>query len=152
MQFITHSPVATQMHLPHQAMFSVPQAAHVQIVCETGSLWITLDNDARDIILEAGQSFTSQQASRATVYALQATSLTVTQVQEHKRASEVFSGEISEEKWQYSPVDIAQAAIKYVATGVKTYLANNWFRSPKALNSSALPDGSRKNMVACSPS
>lgn len=31
------------------------------------------------------------------------------------------------------------------------YLAKIAASSPKALNSSALPEGSRKNMVACSP-
>ena len=31
------------------------------------------------------------------------------------------------------------------------YLANSDARSRNALNSSALPEGSRKNMVACSP-
>lgn len=30
-------------------------------------------------------------------------------------------------------------------------LANNWSRSPKDLNSRALPEGSRKNIVDCSP-
>ncbi len=35
--------------------------------------------------------------------------------------------------------------------GPARHLAKSWPRSAKALNSSALPDGSRKNIVACSP-
>jgi len=34
---------------------------------------------------------------------------------------------------------------------VLSYFANNWLMSLNALNSSALPQGSRKNIVACSP-
>ena len=35
----------------------LPDASSTRIVCETGTVWITIDNDPRDIVLEAGEGF-----------------------------------------------------------------------------------------------
>jgi hypothetical protein len=63
--------------LAHQAMFSVPDAAGVQILCHEGSLWITLDDDQRDIVVDAGGSFLTTEHRRALIYALEPSSLSL---------------------------------------------------------------------------
>ena len=67
-----HLPSTTDLRLPQRAVFTLPQAAGVQLRCREGSLWITLDNDPRDIVLEAGESFTVPDDRRAVIYALEA--------------------------------------------------------------------------------
>jgi len=56
--------------LAHQAMFSVSDAAGVQITCHEGSLWVTLDDDPRDIVVDAGGSFLTTEHRRALIYAM----------------------------------------------------------------------------------
>lgn len=58
------------MALERRALFSVADAADVQITCREGALWITLDNDPRDIVLEPDASFVTPAHRRAIVYAL----------------------------------------------------------------------------------
>jgi hypothetical protein len=53
-----------------RSLFSVPDAAGVEITCREGSIWITLDHDVRDIVLDAGQSFVAGEHRRALIYAL----------------------------------------------------------------------------------
>ncbi len=60
-----------ELHLPHHAIHSLPDAAGVQIGCIEGTVWLTLDGDARDIILEAGEVFAAPEHRRALIYALQ---------------------------------------------------------------------------------
>ena len=63
--------------LAHQAMFSVSDAAGVQITCHEGSLWVTLDDDPRDIVLDAGGSFLTTEHRRALIYAMKPSSLSL---------------------------------------------------------------------------
>jgi len=46
--------------------------------CVDGCVWITLDGDPRDIVLEAGQTFTADRNQRALIHALEASLLRVT--------------------------------------------------------------------------
>lgn len=59
--------------LDRRAMMKVPDAAGVRFTCQEGAVWITLDDVLRDIVLEAGQSFTSDEHEHraALIYALQ---------------------------------------------------------------------------------
>jgi hypothetical protein len=41
-----------------------------QVVCESGELWITVDGDARDFILQPSERFCTKQHRRAIIYAL----------------------------------------------------------------------------------
>ncbi|HSV54211.1 MAG TPA: DUF2917 domain-containing protein [Burkholderiaceae bacterium] len=66
------------LRLQPRSIFSVPDAAGVQIACHEGSLWITLDNDPRDIVLNAGESFVGSEHRRALIYALDTSSLALT--------------------------------------------------------------------------
>lgn len=71
------TPISSQfsLSLVHQGMFSVADAAGLQMTCREGSLWITLDNDTRDIVLSAGESFLTTQHRRAIIYAMGPSSL-----------------------------------------------------------------------------
>lgn len=66
----THS-LPDDLQLAHQATYSLADAAGIQIACREGTLWLTLDGDPRDIVLEAGEAFSTPEHRRALVYALQ---------------------------------------------------------------------------------
>jgi Protein of unknown function (DUF2917) len=70
------------MNLHHQAMFSIPDASKVRIGVAEGSVWITLDNDSKDYVLDACDVFTTTQPRRALVYALQPSCITVSEKQQ----------------------------------------------------------------------
>jgi hypothetical protein len=61
-----------EFNLAARALLDIADISGTQVVCRRGSLWITLDNDPRDIVLEAGESFFSTEHRRALVYAFQA--------------------------------------------------------------------------------
>ncbi len=66
------------LNLERSALFNLPDAAGVHIVCRDGTVWITLDNDQRDYVLEAGDSFTNAEHKRALIYAMRPSSIAVT--------------------------------------------------------------------------
>ncbi len=68
---------AFNLNLAKQATFSVPDAANVRIACVEGTVWITLDNDPRDIVLEACGVFTTPEHRRAIIYAMKPSQITV---------------------------------------------------------------------------
>ena len=68
---------AFNLNLAHQAVFSVPDAANVRIACVEGTIWITLDNDPRDIVLEACGVFTTSEHRRAIIYAMKPSQITL---------------------------------------------------------------------------
>ena len=65
------------LSLEPKALFNVSDAAGVQILCRSGSLWVTLDGDPRDIVLDAGDQFTATEHRRALIYALGPASLSL---------------------------------------------------------------------------
>ena len=68
---------AFSLNLQRRAMFSVPDAADVRIACVEGAVWITLDNDPRDVMLDAYGVFSTPEHRRAIVYALKPSVITV---------------------------------------------------------------------------
>ena len=64
-----------ELSLEPRGLLEIPDAAGVRVTCSRGCLWITLDNDPRDIVLEAGETFLSTEHRRALVYALQASTM-----------------------------------------------------------------------------
>jgi Protein of unknown function (DUF2917) len=66
MNAVTHT---CQLRLEARALYEIPDAAGVPIACGAGSVWITLDHDPRDIVLEAGDRFCATEHRRALVYA-----------------------------------------------------------------------------------
>ena len=66
-----------QVSLGHQGLFDIADAAGVTVRCDEGSVWLTLDNDPRDFVLEAGEVFTTAEHRHALVYALGTASITL---------------------------------------------------------------------------
>jgi hypothetical protein len=58
------------LDLPRQAIVNLTDAAGVEFICESGAVWITLDHDRRDIVLQRGERFTTDMHRPAMVYAL----------------------------------------------------------------------------------
>ena len=74
-----------QVSLDHKALFDIADAAGVTVWCDEGALWITLDNDPRDIVLRAGEVFATDEHRHALVYALKPSTLTLRARQETSR-------------------------------------------------------------------
>ena len=64
-------PNAPTVSLPARQLFEIPDASSARILCTEGCLWLTLDDDPRDVILEPGDSFETHEARRALLYAIQ---------------------------------------------------------------------------------
>jgi len=72
--------ITTALPLAHKATMRIEDPAGLEITCTRGSLWLTLDNDPRDVILTAGTpgaSFTTDRHSVAILYALEDSQLAV---------------------------------------------------------------------------
>jgi len=67
--------------LPTRAVFAVPDGAGVGIECRSGSVWVTLDRDPRDIVLEPGDRFEGTEHRRILVSALASSCITVSDAQ-----------------------------------------------------------------------
>ncbi|RYF17663.1 MAG: DUF2917 domain-containing protein [Comamonadaceae bacterium] len=63
--------------LPARQLFAIPDAGAVQILCTAGCLWLTLDEDGRDVVLYPGDSFEDASGRRALVYAFEASAFTL---------------------------------------------------------------------------
>lgn len=63
--------------LPKGAVVTVPDLDGVQLHCREGSLWLTLDHDLRDVVLEAGDRYTGSGHKRAVLYALASACVTL---------------------------------------------------------------------------
>jgi hypothetical protein len=66
-----------QVALAHRALFEVSDAAGVALRCDEGCVWITLDDDPRDIVLSAGEAFATNEHRHALIYALQPSQLSL---------------------------------------------------------------------------
>jgi hypothetical protein len=64
-----------ELSLAARGLFEIPDIARVQVTCNRGALWLTLDNDPRDIVLEDGESFFSTEHRRALVFAFEPSTL-----------------------------------------------------------------------------
>lgn len=76
----THpNPSSSRFHLslPTRAVFAVPDGAGVGIECRSGTVWVTLDRDPRDIVLEPGDRFDGTEHRRILVSALTSSCITV---------------------------------------------------------------------------
>ena len=60
------------LRLPASAAFTIADAAGVGIECRQGCVWITLDGDTRDFVLEPGQRFQHDGHRHAVVSAFEA--------------------------------------------------------------------------------
>ena len=80
---LTFSSIASRFHvsLPKRSVFAVPDGAGVGIECRSGSVWITIDSDTRDIVLEPGERFEGDDHRRVLVSALEPSCITVSDAQ-----------------------------------------------------------------------
>lgn len=76
-----------ELSLAARALFEIPDVASVRLTCSQGALWITLDNDPRDIVLEPGESFFSTGHRRALVFAFEPSTLALSPEVQDARAS-----------------------------------------------------------------
>ena len=56
--------------LAPRQLHAIPDASGVTLTCRAGAVWITIDGDPNDYVLEAGESFAAPKRSRVLVYAL----------------------------------------------------------------------------------
>jgi hypothetical protein len=82
---------STLLLLAPRELHSIDDAANVRISCRSGSVWITLDNDNKDYVLEAGESFTASVHARALVYALGTARVDLTECQSRKDTTPMFN-------------------------------------------------------------
>lgn len=67
---MTTDTLTVDLNMPHRAVKAIPSGA-LRLVCREGSVWITLDHDQQDVILNAGDTFVTQAHHRVIAYALQ---------------------------------------------------------------------------------
>ena len=53
------------------SLLEVPQDQPLRLGCDAGELWITQDNDVRDVVLRPGEQFATDPARRVLVSALE---------------------------------------------------------------------------------
>ena len=59
-------------------IYALRPDGELRVACVSGALWVTLDNDPRDIVLERGQSWTIPARGRCLIYALGASEARLT--------------------------------------------------------------------------
>lgn len=72
------APVARPVLLQRGATLMIAQPRDLEIRCVAGCLWLTLDNDPRDIVLKAGERITVNHNARLLIQALQAAEIRFT--------------------------------------------------------------------------
>src|SRR3569623_1742369 len=80
----------TLVMLAPRQLHNIPDASGVSITCRAGSVWITVDNDPNDYVLEAGESFVTSDHERALVYALGTARIDLTEHQSRKDTIPMF--------------------------------------------------------------
>lgn len=60
------------MSIDKGATLVVERAVGKGVCCVTGSLWITLDGDPKDVVIEAGDTYVGERPGRMLVYGLAA--------------------------------------------------------------------------------
>jgi Protein of unknown function (DUF2917) len=65
---LVSNPAATR--LAHRSILDLRDRKGDRVECLDGSVWITQDGDPRDVVLDAGESFTLDRPGTALVYAL----------------------------------------------------------------------------------
>jgi len=93
--------------LPTRSIFAVPDGAGVGIECRSGSVWVTLDRDPRDIVLAPGERFEGTEHRRVLVSALEASCITVSDAQSAAMPLPAPAGRRS--PWRLRPLGLSPA-------------------------------------------
>ena len=67
---MTHPSHQVRVELPKAGMLRLHDMSGVELHCLSGTLWLTLDSDPKDVVLKAGESFVTTARRPAIVYAL----------------------------------------------------------------------------------
>ena len=78
---------SARVHLAKDQFLTLSEVDGVEIGCETGSLWITQDNDPRDVVLATGERFMPDRAGKVIVHALRPSTVRTTSLPERARSS-----------------------------------------------------------------
>jgi hypothetical protein len=57
------------LRLERKALYSLPDASGLAVTCDEGVVWLTVDGDPRDFVVEPGQTFETQDHGRVLIYA-----------------------------------------------------------------------------------
>jgi hypothetical protein len=66
-----------KLELPRHAIFTVADIAGVGIECQSGCVWLTLDDDPRDLVLEPGERFVGDIHRRVLISAFEPSRIAV---------------------------------------------------------------------------
>lgn len=105
-------PAVPSLFLPARELFEVPDASAVRILCTAGCLWLTLDCDTRDVILQPGDSFVAGQHRRALLYAFTPSAFTLDTSGQRKVRRRLWknSSDCSRSPWLWAATRAASAS------------------------------------------
>jgi hypothetical protein len=95
-----------EVSLPKSSIFTLPDVSGIAIECEVGSVWVTLDGDQRDIVLERGERFVSPSHRRALVSALEPSRVAVSMP---RPALSNSAPEPAPSRWRFWPHGLSPA-------------------------------------------
>jgi hypothetical protein len=82
---------STTLTLAPREVRAIDDPSAVRIACREGALWITLDNDPRDWVVEAGETFEAPLQARALLYALGPTRVDLVALQSRNETMVTFT-------------------------------------------------------------
>lgn len=85
---------ALSVYLAPNELYILQPDEEVRLECRGGTLWLTLDHDLRDIVLESGQRWTIPASGRCIIYALQTSEVSMMTVCKVARPK-VYPGDIN---------------------------------------------------------
>ena len=88
--------------LAHRQVRSIEEPDGVRLVCRRGAVWITIDGDTRDYMLERGEVFVAPPQARTLVYALADARLDLVACQSRKDTMPTFR--------RFQPIPLMKAA------------------------------------------
>jgi hypothetical protein len=93
---------AALIMLAPRQLHDIPDASGVTVTCRAGSVWLTVDGDPNDYILEAGESFALPGRGRVLVYALGAARIDLASDHSRKETIAMFR--------RFQPIPLMNAA------------------------------------------
>jgi hypothetical protein len=88
--------------LARRQVHTIEDAGGLEIACRLGTLWITIDGDATDYVVERGETFFVAPHARALVYALADARVDLVACQSRKDTMPMFS--------RFQPMPLMKAA------------------------------------------
>jgi hypothetical protein len=94
--------MTTKLTLAHRQVHKIEDAGGMRISCRSGTVWITVDGDATDYVLERGEIFVAPPQARALVYALADARIDLVECHSRKQTMPMFS--------RFHPIPLMKAA------------------------------------------